>query len=321
MNVIPGLNALLLDYQHALIGRGAIVQADCFEWFTRAPADAIHAIVTDPPYGVKEYEPLQLEKRNNGNGGVWRIPPAFDGHKRAPLPRFTAFSGGEREEIGQYFWHWARLVLRVLRPGGHAFVASNALLSQIVFGSIADAGFEFRGQIIRLVRTMRGGDRPKNAEQEFPEVCTMPRSCYEPWGVFRKPMPEGMTVSDCLRRFQTGGLRRKLDGNPFEDVVDSGRTPQRERAIAGHPSLKPQSFLRKLVYSALPLGEGIVVDPFMGSGSTVAAAQAVGYCCIGIERVLEYYAMSQQAIPSLAQPITHDAQLHLSISEILVDPV
>lgn len=38
-----------------------------------APAASIDAIVTDPPYGVKEYELAQLEKRSNGNGGVWRV--------------------------------------------------------------------------------------------------------------------------------------------------------------------------------------------------------------------------------------------------------
>jgi site-specific DNA-methyltransferase (adenine-specific) len=211
--------------------------------------------------------------------------------------------------------------LNVLRPGGHIFLASNAFLSQIVFTAVVDQGLEFRGQVIRLVRTMRGGDRPKNAEEEFPDVCTMPRSCYEPWGIFRKPMLAGMKVSDCLREFQTGGLRRKPDGNPFEDVIESERTAQRERSIVNHPSLKPQSFLRKLVYSSLPLGQGIVADPFMGSGSTVAAAEAVGYSCLGVERLAEYFSISQQAITQLAQLADKDSQLDLAFAQILIDPV
>lgn len=80
-------------------------------------------------------------------------------------------------------------------------------------------------------------------------------------------MPPRMKVSDCLREFQTGGLRRTPDGKPFSDVIFSERTPRRERDIADHPSLKPQSFLRQIVYAVLPLGKGIVADPFMGSGS------------------------------------------------------
>ena len=279
----------------------------------RIPKESIHAIVTDPPYGVKEYQPDQLEKRENGNGGVWRIPPSFDGHRRSPLPRFTALTQKERDRVQQHFFDWARLVSQILRPGGHIFLASNALLSQTVFTSILDAGFEFRGQVIRLVKTLRGGDRPKNAEKQFPNVCTMPRSYHEPWGIFRKPILNGMTVSECLEKFQTGGLRRKPDGNPFADVIESERTPQRERRIANHPSLKPQSFLRQVVYAALPLGEGIVIDPFMGSDSTVAAAEAMNYSCIGVECYDKYYAMSKQAIPALERLNTKDVQLSLSL--------
>jgi len=89
------------------------------------------------------------------------------------------------------------------------------------------------------------------------------------------------------------------NGKPFEDVIPSERTPQRERQIADHPSLKPQSFLRHIVYASLPLGKGILVDPFMGSGSTVAAAEAVGLSAIGVERFREYYDMSIEAIPKL----------------------
>ena len=302
-----------LDYKSYSFAKSVIICANCFEWMARIPKESIHAIVTDPPYGVKEYQPDQLEKRENGNGGVWRIPPSFDGHKRSPLPRFTALNQKEMNRLQEHFLDWARLVSQILRPGGHIFLASNALLSQTVFTSILDAGFEFRGQVIRLVKTLRGGDRPKNAEKEFSNVCTMPRSCYEPWGIFRKPLLNGMTVSECLEEFQTGGLRRKPDGNPFTDVIESERTSQKERGIANHPSLKPQSFLRQVVYSALPLGEGIVVDPFMGSGSTVAAAEAIKYSCIGVECYDKYYTMSQQAIPALEKLNTRDVQLSLSI--------
>ncbi len=310
---------LALDYRSLEIGGSRILHADCFEWLGRIPENSIHAIVTDPPYGVKEYEFDQIEKRSNGNGGIWRIPPSFDGSTRAPLPRFTALDRKERDSLQRFFVEWAKVVIHALRPGGHVFIASNAFLSQLVFSALVDGGLEFRGELIRLVRTLRGGDRPKNAEQEFPGVSSMPRGCYEPWGILRKPLLPGMKLSDCLREFQTGGLRRIADDKPFSDVILSERTPQSERDIADHPSLKPQSFLRQVVYAALPLSEGIIVDPFMGSGSTVAAAEAVGLHAIGVERYLDYYKMSCMAIPKLGsvkirlepeQNITIRAQEH-----------
>lgn len=298
-----GINLELfrLDYQSRQFGSSLLVHADCFEWMGRVPENSIHAIVTDPPYGVKEYDFDQLTKRTNGRGGIWRIPPSFDGHTRSPLPRFTALNTKEREQLRRFFVEWAKLAVRVLRPGGHLFLASNAFLSHFVFSALVEGGFEFRGEIIRLVRTLRGGDRPKNAEEEFPEVSSLPRGCYEPWGLFRKPMPAGMKVSDCLREFQTGGLRRRTNGLPFEDVIDSERTPKAERQIANHPSLKPQLFLRQLVQAALPLGVGIVADPFMGSASTIAAAEALGLASVGVERFADYFALACNVAPRLAR--------------------
>lgn len=289
--------ALASDHESVRIGSSRIIHADCFEWLGRLPQDSLHAIVTDPPYGVKEYDTDQLEKRANGKGGIWRIPPSFDGHVRAPLPRFTALNAKERQRLRRFFVDWARLACHALRPGAHVFIATNAFIAQLLYDAIVDGGLEFRGEVIRLVRTLRGGDRPKNAEEEFPGVSSMPRGCYEPWGLFRKPLGD-MKVSDCLRRYQTGALRRYPDG-PFEDVIESERTPQREREIADHPSIKPQSLLRRLVYAALPLGEGVVADPFMGSGSTVAAAEALKLHAVGVERHREYYEIAMRAIPRL----------------------
>ncbi len=64
--------------------------------------------------------------------------------------------------------------------------------------------------------------------------------------------------------------------------------------------MKPQEFLRRLVRAALPLGEGLILDPFAGSGSTLAAAEAVGYASIGIEQDESYFRMACEAAPRLA---------------------
>lgn len=292
--------AFALDYETFVVGASLAVHADCFEWLARIPERSLHAIITDPPYGVKEFDVDQLDRLRNGNkGGIWRIPPNYDGHERSPLPRFTALTERERSKLREFFVRWSRLTVRALRPGAHVFVAGNAFLSQLVWSAIVEGGLEFRGEVIRVVRTLRGGDRPKNAHTEFPDVCSMPRGSYEPWGIFRAPLPPGMNVSDCLREFETGGLRRLPDGRPFVDVILSERTPKRERLIANHPSLKPQSFLRQLARAVLPLGRGIIADPFMGSGSTIAAAVAEGASCVGVERYADYFALAKTAICAL----------------------
>jgi DNA modification methylase len=58
--------------------------------------------------------------------------------------------------------------------------------------------------------------------------------------------------------------------------------------------------MRIIVRALLPLGEGTVLDPFMGSGSTIAAAEAVGYDSIGLEVDGEYFSSAKKSIPRLA---------------------
>lgn len=280
-------------------GNSTMFHADCFDWMDAREDCSIHAIVTDPPFGLNEYSVKEQSKLRNGKGGVWRIPPSFDGHRRSPLPRFTTMTYSQRAHLREFFHVWGCLLMPKTVPGGHVIVASNPLLSHIVSAALADAGFEKRGEIIRLVMTMRGGDRPKAAHQEFEDVSVMPRSMWEPWVVFRKPI-EGR-VQDNLRKWKTGGFRRPSGDKPFGDVIRSTPTPENERRIARHPSLKPQAFLRQLVRGALPLGEGVVVDPFAGAGTTLAAAEAVGYDSIGIEKDPHYFDMAVAAIPRLAK--------------------
>jgi DNA modification methylase len=282
-----------------VLGKASLFHADCFDWLESQNDNSIHAVVTDPPYGLHEYTPEQQLKLRNGKGGVWRIPPSFDGHLRAPLPRFTTLTDSQREELRSFFFVWARLLLPKLAPGANVVVASNPLLSYIVSCALADAGLERRGEIIRLVMTMRGGDRPKDAHEEFGEISVMPRSMWEPWVVYRKPI-EGR-VQDNLRRWKTGGFRRPCHDKPFGDVILSAPTRKNERVLAPHPSLKPQAFLRQVVRAVLPLGKGVVLDPFAGAGSTLAAAEAIGYRSVGIEKDKHYFDMARKAVPKLVK--------------------
>lgn len=278
--------------------RAVFFHGDCFEWLAAQSPCSIHAVVTDPPYGLVEYTEKEQKKLRAGKGGVWRIPPAFDGHKRSPLPRFTILNDDDRVNLHAFFSRLGVLVARVLVPGGNVVVASNPLFAHIVTSAMAAAGLEVRGNIVRLTMTMRGGDRPKNAHREFDGVSVMPRSMWEPWIVLRRPL-DGR-VQDNLRRWRTGGFRRPSSERPFGDVIRSAPTSRQERRIAPHPSLKPQGFLRSVVRAALPLGEGVILDPFAGSGSTLAAANAVGYSSIGIESDVRYAALAREAIDGLA---------------------
>jgi DNA modification methylase len=297
--LIPPGPWLLADYAGY-----EILNIDAFDWLTQAERNSIHAVVTDPPYGLLEYTPREIKKMQDGRGGVWRIPPSFDGCQRKPVPRFTVLTDENKNELRSFFQAFADLLLPVLVPGAHVFIATNPLVSHLVYEPMIAAGFEKRGEIIRVVFTLRGGDRPKNAHEEFPHVSVMPKSCWEPWGLFRKPC-DGR-VQDNLRKWKTGGLRRISAHEPFKDLIYSSPARGAERKAAPHPSLKPQAFLRQIVRAALPFNEGVILDPFMGSGSTIAAATFLGLRSTGLEINAEYFQLAVRAVPALAQLETNE---------------
>ena len=288
-----------------VFGRQQLYLADCIDWLSTAPHHSIHAVVTDPPYGLREYDALEQQKMRAGSGGMWRIPPSFDGANRKPSPRFTVLSPSDRQAIRSFFERWGETLLPVIRPGGHVFIAGNPLLTPLVASAMEAAGYERRGELVRLVRTLRGGDRPKGAHEEYPGISTMPRSCWEPWGLYRKPLSE-RTVASNLATWGTGALRRPTPDTPFLDVIPSGLLTVRERALAPHPSAKPQRFLRQLVHAALPTGAGTVLDAFAGCGTTLAACEALGVDGVGVEVDPVYWNMAVEALPALAELTTDD---------------
>jgi site-specific DNA-methyltransferase (adenine-specific) len=125
-----------------------LIHADCFAWLEGQPENSIHACVTDPPYGVVEYTPKQVEKLRAGKGGVWRIPPSFDGHQRSPLPRFTTLSWSDRIALEAFFERLARLLRKVLVPGANVLMASNPLLAHLITTAL-ESGAWSRADISR----------------------------------------------------------------------------------------------------------------------------------------------------------------------------
>lgn len=278
--------------------RHTLLHADCLDVLPTLPPNSVHAICTDPPFAGSEFDPEHLNSLREGSRGIWRVPTT--GKFKNPLPKSYALGPRAREKTSLYYDQLGAALLLPLRPGGHALVAALPALQHLVASRLEAQGFEVRGTLVRLLSSFRGGDRPKGAESEFPDVSVVPRSGYEPWILLRKPFSE-KTAAQNLRRWGTGALRRSSRDAPVWDVVPCGRVSAEERRIAPHPCLKPQKYLRQVVRMLLPVGEGVVLDPFMGSGSTVAATLAIGAEAVGIERDPQYHALACRAVPLLAK--------------------
>ncbi|PSP56204.1 DNA methylase [Halobacteriales archaeon QH_7_66_36] len=286
---------------------------NAFQLLEEYDENHFHAVVTDPPYGVVEFETANVEKMRDGSGGIWRIPPELDGSERKPLPRFTVLSESDKQKLRNFFETFGEAVERVLRPGGHVLVATTQLLMHEVSKQLDKAGLERRDVLVRESKTLRGGDRPKGAHDhpDYEMVSSMPRVWWEPWLVYRKPFDN--RLRDNLAEWETGGLRRESKERPFTDLLEDGKTPKQEKKIVqeanpneenAHPNLKPQYLMRELCHASLPLQTGTILDPFMGSGATIAGAESLGYDAVGIEIDETFYEMAQNAIPRLTEVST-----------------
>ena len=141
-----------------------LMQGDCIKKIGDWADNSIHAVCTDPPYGLVEFSPDEVAKLRSGKGGVWRLPPKWDGCERRPLPRFTILSQEQKKEIEAFFRRWALVLLPKLRPGAHVVIAGNSVLQMYVQNAMVAEGFENRGTILRLYMDSGGviGQRTRN---------------------------------------------------------------------------------------------------------------------------------------------------------------
>ena len=100
-----------------------------------------------------------------------------------------------------------------------------------------------------------------------------------------------MVMSGGAQKYSHRGL---LEHNRYNKGQGIGLNRVIERKNT-HPTVKPQELMKYLCRLVTPKG-GVVLDPFMGSGSTGIAAKDEGFDFIGIEKEQEYYEIAEARI-------------------------
>jgi site-specific DNA-methyltransferase (adenine-specific) len=87
-------------------------------------------------------------------------------------------------------------------------------------------------------------------------------------------------------------------GNPSMTIDDQGRERDRFSSLKknNHPTVKPLKLMRYLITLVMPPKDGILLDPFAGSGSTIIAAHQLGVKAIGIEKQAEYVEIAKKRL-------------------------
>ena len=102
----------------------------------------------------------------------------------------------------------------------------------------------------------------------------------------------GLDNFDTKKMGMSGGAQSKGDGYDKGQGIGLNRVIERKNT---HPTVKPQELMKYLCRLVTPKG-GVVLDPFMGSGSTGMAAKDEGFDFIGIEKEKEYFEIAEARI-------------------------
>ena len=264
----------------------------------KALTDAsVHLILSDIPYGigVDDWDVLH----NNTNSALLGASPAQTRagavFKRRGKP-LNGWSEADRRipvEYQQWCESFASEWLRVLKPGGSAFVFAGRRLSHRCIVAFEDAGFTFkdsmawlreaaphRAQRLSVVFQRRGDSVSANRWKGW-RVGNL-RPTFEPILWFVKPYPIGTTIADNVLTHGVGAFNEQAfvayEHTP-DNVARSGFAP-REGGL--HVAQKPVRLLRALIELTTIEGQ-IVLDPFCGSGSTLVAAKSIGRRYIGFD--------------------------------------
>lgn len=278
----------------------AIWSGDCREVLKGLEANSVHFVLTDPPYFLDgmgaDWNDRRIRKSAAKAGVVGGLPVGMRFDKRQGIA-LQSFIGEVSRELH-----------RLLMPGGFFVCFSQPRLFHRLAVGIEDAGFEMRDMLVwryskraqakafsqnHFIERMNISVAEKARLKASLEGRKTPqlRPQFEAMALAQKPR-EGTFVENWDRwRVGLVDMRQTLDGKTPSTVM----SVEKSRAVEDHPTPKPLLLLSHLIRLFTCKGQ-VVLDPFIGSGSTAFAAQNEGRRCIGIEIEPSYVELAQRQL-------------------------
>lgn len=284
-----------------------IVKGDATEVMQSFEDNSLHALITDPPYNYEfighTWNKVETDKRiknakSNGSTLVKNIPY---GSGLAGGVRNKRWYEKNRTNILQYEkWceTWAKEAYRVLKPGSLALVFNSTRTVSHIQTAFENVGFYARDIIVwrRNSGIPRGLNVQRKLEKEGnPNAIhwsgwhSALRNEWEAIAVLQKPLENNYL--NTLKKYNTGLFHtQQNDIDGFQSNIIDGISNREEKdKFNTHPTVKPLKLIEKLVKLIVPLNSSnIVIDPFMGSGTTAIACSNLGVNWVGIEINQEY---------------------------------
>jgi len=290
-----------------------ILNNDCILELNKMEDNSIDCVITDPPYFIDKLDNKWSSDKVNNDTKNSHIKH---------LPKGMKFDKTQVKSLFDYYLELSKLLFKKMKPGAYFLSFSSPRLYHAIAMSCEIAGFEIRDMInwtytqsmpkgmsvSHVIKKMNLNDEEKNKLIEEYKNFKTPqiKSCFEPICVAMKPIGKLTFIKNELN-YKTGLLDfsqkvgKNFDKAPaniitteeFHDIYDKNflvsKPSKKEKGEYNtHITVKPVALIEHLVKLFSKKGS-LVVDPFLGSGTTALACKNNGRKCIGIELNTEYF--------------------------------
>jgi site-specific DNA-methyltransferase (adenine-specific) len=100
--------------------------------------------------------------------------------------------------------------------------------------------------------------------------------------------------------FHYADMRRTNNGKQMKDVWSFTAPKRSEKTLGKHPTQKPLVLLERIILAASSPGD-LVLDPFLGSGTTAIACTSLGRRCVGIESDVGHLSLAESRLRDALQ--------------------
>jgi len=300
-----------------------VVQADALELLPDLNSNSVDLVLTDPPYF--------LDKLDDS----WKYEKVSDKRNQQVVKSLPAGMKFDREQ-GLRFYDWyikiAKEVYRVLKPGGFFLSFSSPRLYHRMTSSIDDVGFNIRDCFLwvytqnqvkamsldHFIEKLDATEETKKKLKKKLEGWKTPqiKSCFEPIAVAQKPHEKTFLNNILKHKVGLFNTNIRIGNNmypsniltvePIDEIMDRHflipkPTKLEKEGFNDHQTVKPLSLCMYLIDLATFSKNAVILDPFLGSGTTAIAAKLLGKKFIGVDINQEYVEIAKERLRRLKE--------------------
>jgi site-specific DNA-methyltransferase (adenine-specific) len=279
-----------------------ITYGDCLDYIPKIDDNSIDLFLSDIPYGISHNDWDVLY--NNTNSALLGKSPAQEGKtgfKRRGKP-INGWALSDRNiglEYQMWCGRWSVMVFPKMKSGSSLFVFGARRTIHRVINAFEDSGFllkdilawkkpsaHHRAQRVSTILNKRGLTQEAEKWKGWRLGNLSP--IWEPIAWFIKPYRIGGTITDNLIENELGAMNMdgcRIDGASPSNLLEFGFGKDEVRI---HEAQKPLRLIKFLINLTTREGQ-LILDPFMGSGTTAVSAMDMKRDFIGFESDKEYF--------------------------------